>query len=128
MVTVIDKQLYLIYKMFNERIKGNETEDVIDFVTTAAERYDAEDLADTVDFGKLIKAIIDGESVELQEIKYRVPMPRIRADNGLQMYLYSFYEGGLGIYTLDSGTPSSFIFTMDEIPEEYRQWAEEVEE
>jgi len=87
MVTVIDKQLYLIYKMFNERIKGNETEDVIDFVTTAAERYDAEDLADTVDFGKLIKAIIDGESVELQEIKYRVPMPRIRADNGLQMYL-----------------------------------------
>lgn len=128
MVTVIDKQLYLIYKMFNEQVEGNETEDAIDFVTTAAERYDAEDLVDTADFGKIIKAIIDGESVELQEIKYRVPMPRIRADDGLQMYLYSFYEGGLGIYTLDSGIPSHFKFTMDQIPEEYRQWAEEVKE
>jgi len=127
-VKIVDKQLYEIYELVNTRTYSSETEDVISFVQLMAERMAPEDLNDNGDVGKIVKAIIDGESVEWHEIKYRVPMPRITAYSGLQVYLYRRYEGDFDIHALDNGTPSSFIFTMDEIPEEYRQWAEEVKE
>jgi len=76
---------------------------------------------------KVIDAILDCNDVELIKDKYRVPLPHMATIN----------EWGnpepIFLCKIDSAWATSQLgarrteFTMDEIPKEYRQWVEKVE-
>lgn len=76
---------------------------------------------------KVINAIIDGDDVELKKDRYRVKLPHITTINeyGNQEPVFLCRIGS--DWSVSQSGTYRIEFTMDEIPEEYRQWAEKVE-
>lgn len=72
----------------------------------------------------VVDAIFDGEKVELAEQKYMVPLPHLFI-GGKQRYLIKEHDS----FDIDyEPLVSLALFTLDEIPKEYRQFAKEVDD
>ncbi len=124
-VKIKDKGLYSVYRSLTW--KTHRSEIVFDFLQGI---YESPAVPDEDEIKKSIKAILDGEGVELIQQKYIVPLPHVFSSrNGQPLYLVKNDE--CGNFVTDScpigmGLQSKFV--IEEIPEEYRQFAEKVED
>lgn len=77
---------------------------------------------------KVIDAIFDGNDVTLRKTRYRVPLPHMTTINEWGNSQPVFLCKTASTWTTSQSGARQTDFTMDKIPEEYRQWAEKVEE
>jgi len=77
---------------------------------------------------KVIDAILDDKDVELKKTRYRVPLPHMTTINEWGNPEPVFLCKIDSVWAISQSGARRTEFTMDEIPEEYHQWAEKVKD
>ena len=121
-VKIKDKDLYDVY-VYVEAKRDDKSR----IYSAYCFLNDVTDSNPTGEVKLIVDAIFDGEKVELAEQKYMVPLPHLFID-GKQRYLIK-ERGSFDIDCIDYDPLASLaLFTLNEIPKEYRQFAKEVDD
>lgn len=127
-VKIKDKDLYDKYLQGLEDANTNSSEKI--YFAYCFLKY-ATKMQPVGETKAIVDAIFNGEEVELEEQKYEVRIaPEIPVVSNMMMYTYLVKDKNGTIFqdckTFDYGYDGQL--TWSEIPEEYRKWAQKVED
>lgn len=127
-VEIKNKHLYDLYLKAKKETKINNYYGFDEKIYFAHRFLEILSVSPDREFKKVIDAILDGKDVELRKTRYRVPLPHMTTINEWGNPQPVFLCKAASTWATSQSGARQTDFTMDEIPEEYRQWAEKVEE